>query len=238
MTRLARINPNSFAGLTLLRRDRPRTSQQTQSQIRRPDLRTGRSFAAKSRCRLADAERMRRCAPLPRRNWALITWWTSPAWTITATTRASRSSIILRLWPPLPTAAQDRRERGKVRVADRHRGVAHGGLARARDLRHDGHPLPRPSRSAPDSDVGRLSLFPVAEGFPAGRQADRCAGGRLHPGRAAGRRTVCDHRRAARTPSRASRACGSRDGCPGDQLHAWSGGRISRSARPSHGPAH
>ena len=42
-----------------------------------------------------DAERIAECALSSRRNWALIIWWISRAWTITARTRATRSSIIL-----------------------------------------------------------------------------------------------------------------------------------------------
>ena len=58
-------------------------------------------------------------------------------------------------------AAQNRRERGKIRTADRHDGLEDRQLARARNLRHDGHPVPRASRFAPDFDVGRLSVFSV-----------------------------------------------------------------------------
>ena len=51
--------------------------------------------------------------------------------------------------------------------------LAHGQLARARNLRHDGHPFQRSSRFAPDFDVGRLSVFSVAKRFSARRQTDQ-----------------------------------------------------------------
>ena len=88
-----------------------------------------------------------------------------PRWTVVYHLRGYR--------PSLRIAPQNRRERGKIRTADRYRRLAHGQLARARNLRHDGHPVSRPSRFAPDFDVGRLSVFSVAQGFSAGGQADR-----------------------------------------------------------------
>ena len=71
----------------------------------------------------------------------------------------------------------------KSGAADRHDGLAHGGLARARNLRHDGHSFSRPSRPAPHFDVGRLSLFSVAQRFSAGGQADATCRKWLSPNR-------------------------------------------------------
>jgi Ni,Fe-hydrogenase III small subunit len=89
-------------------------------------------------------------------------------------------------------APENRRQRGKIRAAERAARLAHGQLARARNLRHDGHPFQRPSGFAPDFDVGRLSVFSVAQRFPARRQADGFARRRVHASDADGRRTVRD----------------------------------------------
>ena len=55
--------------------------------------------------------------------------------------------------------------------------------------------------------------FPLRKDFPAGGQADRRAGGGFHQRGAAGGRAVRDGRRGQGRRSRASRGCGSRDGC-------------------------
>ena len=92
-------------------------------------------------------------------------------------------------------------------VPDRHRRLAHGQLARARDVRHDGHPFRRPSRPAPHPHVGGLSVLPAAEGFPARRQGERDARRGLHRHRArskAGRSSP--RRRDADTIEREPRA--------------------------------
>ena len=52
--------------------------------------------------------------------------------------------------------------------------------------------------------------FPLRKDFPLAGKPTRRAGSGVHQRRAAGRRAVCDRCRAARTRSRASRACG----CP------------------------
>ena len=53
-------------------------------------------FRGEVTLQVADAERIAEvCAVGQDRSWASITWWTSPAWTTTAKTRAARSFIDL-----------------------------------------------------------------------------------------------------------------------------------------------
>ncbi len=131
----------------------------------------------------------------------------SAAWIISAKTRASRSSTSstnstrgdsLRL---KIAVSED-----ELEVADRHRHLAHGRLARARSLRHVRHPFPRPSRPAPHPHVGRLPVLPAAQGFPARRPPQRHARRRLHQRRAPGGRTLRDRPQTRTTKDREPRS--------------------------------
>ena len=63
----------------------------------------------------------------------------------------------------LRVSEEDRRGRYRFRH------LADGELARARDLRHDGNQIQRPSRSAPHPDVGRLPVLSAAKRISARR---------------------------------------------------------------------
>jgi len=80
-----------------------------------------------------------------------------PRWTLVYHLRRLADSCELRLKTGVSR---------KIRIANRHRCVAHGELARARNLRHDGHPF----RGHPDLrrifDVEGYPYFPLRKDFP------------------------------------------------------------------------
>ena len=76
------------------RRACPRIRPKTQSQVRRFNLRAGGISRRNHRETRRRRNKSPKSANSPKTNWVSITWWTSPAWTITARTRAGRWFII------------------------------------------------------------------------------------------------------------------------------------------------